>query len=136
MPKSKESLHFDPFNEEDDELSDIEGDLRLFLDEKKSKINDPVKSMKRWLSRFLDPTFVLAFGTAIFYIIISEYYVSYFQRLSIPFQTLDLPLTFYLSAGKDFLYVIIAFANIVVFSEVIMMFYMIHRKRQEPCALF
>jgi hypothetical protein len=45
------------------------------------------------------PTYITLLFTAIFYIIIATYYISFFNRLSLPFIALNLPLTFYLSAG-------------------------------------
>lgn len=42
---------------------------------------------------------VLALATALFYFAISGYYVSYFRKLSLPFNSMDLPFSFYLHAG-------------------------------------
>lgn len=53
------------------------------------------------------PTYITLLFTAIFYIIISTYYISFFNRLSLPFYVLNLPLAFYLNAGFYILKIII-----------------------------
>jgi hypothetical protein len=50
-------------------------------------------------NRLMEPSYIIALGTIFFYLIVSEYYISYFQRLSIPFYTLELPFAFFLYAG-------------------------------------
>jgi hypothetical protein len=68
--------------------------------------------------RFIEPSYIIALGTILFYLIVSEYYVSYFQRLSIPFYTLELPLTFFLYAGHWIAYsllILILFIVILCF---------------------
>lgn len=75
------------------------------IDNKKEK-ERPLWSNKIILSNFSEPAVMIAFITATFYIFISSYYISYFQRLSISFHALDLPFTFYLKAGNSILYVL------------------------------
>ncbi|MCX6679574.1 MAG: hypothetical protein NTX42_04295 [Methanothrix sp.] len=53
------------------------------------------------------PVFITLLLTSIFYIVVSIYYISFFNRLSLPFYTLNLPLSFYLSAGNDILNIIL-----------------------------
>lgn len=53
--------------------------------------------------------------TAIFYLIVSEYYISYFNTLSIQFYSLDLPFSFYLFAGYTIIGTIISLIFIILF---------------------
>lgn len=71
--------------------------------------NEKKEKKKHWssqirLSNHAEPTIIIALISAIFYIFISDYYISYFNRLSIPFYTLDLPLSFYLYAANQILF--------------------------------
>jgi hypothetical protein len=57
-----------------------------------------------------NPSYLPILLTAIFYIIIAGYYVSFFNRLSLPYYSLNLPLTFYFHAGYYFLFYASIFA--------------------------
>lgn len=55
---------------------------------------------------FSDSTYFIAIFTAVFYMVVSGYYVSYFNRLSLPLYTLDLPFSFYLFATNSILFIL------------------------------
>lgn len=86
----------DPWDEEKEDYP---------IDNKKER-ERPFWYNKIILSNLSEPAIMIAFITATFYIFISSYYISYFQRLSISFHALDLPFTFYLKAGNSILYVL------------------------------
>lgn len=80
--------------------------------------NEKEEKKKHWssqirLSNHAEPTIIIALISAIFYIFISDYYISYFNRLSIPFYTLDLSLTFYLYAAKQILLALFIMVSII-----------------------
>jgi hypothetical protein len=70
---------------------------------------EEAEKKKSWVgkinfSNLAEPTIFGAIITAFFYLLISGYYDSYFQRLSIPFYSLDLPFTFYIYSAHWILY--------------------------------
>ena len=70
-----------------------------------SGINDPYDEVSNLgdkinLSRFVEPTSIIALATVVFYFIMSSYNFAYFKELSMPFYSLDLPFTFYLYNGQ------------------------------------
>lgn len=78
------------------------------------KIDDSIT--KKVITFINQPTYLTILLTVLFYIIVSSYYVNYFNRLSIPFNALNLPFTFYLESGYNLLLVIIFFILIVIIS--------------------
>ena len=71
-------------------------------------------SIPNIISRLADAPYILAFGTASFYLFGYIYYQSFCNTLSIPFRDLDLPLTFILSSG---FYI----ASIIIFSALLIL---------------
>ena len=63
------------------------------------------------------PTYLPIVITAIYYMVIANYYINYFNRLSLPFFTLNLPLSFYLSSGYHIL-------NITLLLLLLMLYYL------------
>lgn len=55
------------------------------------------------LYNFNQPAYILGLITVLFYVFLSIYYVSFFNRLSLPFYTLNLPLSFYIFAAGIFI---------------------------------
>jgi hypothetical protein len=53
----------------------------------------------RYPQNLIDSTVFIAIISAMFYIFSFGYYKGFFERLSIPYKALDLPITFYLSIG-------------------------------------
>jgi hypothetical protein len=94
--------------------------------EKEDDQGEREKEKKPWFKKIsspnlTEPTIMIAFVTAMFYVVISGYYISYFKRLSIPFDMLDLSLTFYLNAGNGILYVLnylIVLATLIGISKI------------------
>jgi hypothetical protein len=92
MLKKRKPIRDDEYDNEDTD-SDVEHDNRIL-----SFITQPV----------IFPLII----TALFYIIVANYYISFFNRLSLPFFSLNLPLTFYLNSG----FLIISF---IMFASII-----------------
>jgi hypothetical protein len=65
-------------------------------------LNTPIITIRtneiQW-SIFTQGILVIALATVLLYFAISGYYVSYFRKLSLPFNSMDLPFSFYLHAG-------------------------------------
>ena len=83
------------------------------------KLNDDpwekdIEIYEKIASFIAQPTYLPILITALFYLIISNYYINYFNRLSLPFYTLNLPLTFYLFAGWQLLNVIFALSSLTL----------------------
>jgi hypothetical protein len=53
-----------------------------------------------YISRFREPSVLIVVSTIIFYYIVSSYYNSYFGKLNIPLETLDIGFAFTLAAGQ------------------------------------
>jgi len=45
------------------------------------------------------PAFIIVVFSMLFYITVASYYINFFNRLSLPFYTLNLPFSFYINAG-------------------------------------
>lgn len=71
-----------------------------------NEINTDDSITKKVITFISQPAYLTILLTAIFYLIIANYYVNYFGRLSIPFNVLNLPFTFYLESGYNFLVII------------------------------
>jgi len=85
MYRKRKPLNDDPWSEE-------------------SKFAENITSIARHL---VQPVYVTLILSALFYVIISCYYISFFNKLSLPFYTLNLPLTFYIAAGTAVLKVLL-----------------------------
>jgi hypothetical protein len=83
---SKKPFRVDPWDDDGDENPDL---------------------FEKIISVVNQPAYVVVMITAILYMAITSYYVSYFERLSIPFNILNVPFTFYLNAGRNILIIII-----------------------------
>lgn len=93
MPRRRIPFSDDPWGNEIEDESDI-------VDKASSYLNHP--------------TYVTILITASLYIVISAYYASYFYRLSLPFNMLNLPYTFYLNAGYGILIVILLLVPLAI----------------------
>lgn len=74
------------------------------------------------MSNHIDSVIILSLISCLFYVFITSYYISYFQRLSISFYILDLPLTFYLYAAKQLLVCIFFIISIYYIIDTIVIF--------------
>jgi hypothetical protein len=82
------------------------------------------KKVESILSHLNQPTYITLLFTIIFYIITSTYFVNYFDRLALPFHTLNLPLTFYLNAGQNILKALVYIVlNIILVLTIIYIVY-------------
>ncbi len=87
--------------------------------------NDPpLKKVGLIISYLNQPTYITLLITIIFYVIISTYFINYFDRLALPFYTLNLPLSFYLDAGYNILKVSLLFVleTVMIFTALYMYF--------------
>jgi len=62
---------------------------------------DETVPIESHLSQLNNPVYIITFLSIIFYMFISIYYSNFFAHLSLPFNTLNLPLTFYLASGNS-----------------------------------
>jgi len=69
-------------------------------DKTKDKQKDMLYKIKLYIAQ---PAIFALITTALFYMIITTYYINYFNRFSLPFFTLNLPLNFYLDAANNIL---------------------------------
>lgn len=78
-----------------------------------------VKRIEGLLFYLNQPTYITLLVTITFYLVVSIYFINYFDRLALPFYTLNFPLSFYLNAGhgilKASLYILINFLLISAF---------------------
>ncbi len=84
------------------------------------------------LSNLAEPAIIVAIITTFFYIFISGYYDSYFQRLSIPFYILDLPFTFYLYSAHWMLYILYYVISLIILIDILKMGLRVYRTAKGP----
>lgn len=75
------------------------------------------------ISFITQPISVPIIITAAFYLIIANYYVNFFERLSLPFFTLNLPLDFYLNAGY---YLLRFFTDLIILVVFVLTIYYVY----------
>lgn len=72
--------------------------------------DDPRKGLFEKAMGFITQPIILPLIISVlFYIIVSNFYINFYDGLSLPFYTLNLPLTFYLNAGYNFLIFLTSF---------------------------
>lgn len=82
------------------------------------KLSNKIKSILRW---FAQPSLIFAITSAVLYALILLYYICYFDRLSLPYATINFSSSFYLFTLGSFLIigVILAFPIYLIISPFI-----------------